>query len=46
VKIDIHEAFLQTPMERDTIYMQSDPKMRWHAVEMYPELNKWLEEDG
>jgi hypothetical protein len=45
VKIDIKRAFLQTPMEGEPTYMQLDKKMTKYVIEMFPELEGYVEED-
>jgi len=45
VKIDIKGAFLQTPMEGEPTYMKLDKKMMKYVIEMFPELEGYVEED-
>jgi hypothetical protein len=46
VKIDVKGAFIQTPMEGEPVYMRVDKKISKHVVEEFPELGKYVEEDG
>jgi hypothetical protein len=45
VKIDIKGAFLQTPMEGEPTYMKLDRKITEYVTEMFPDLQKYVEED-
>jgi hypothetical protein len=46
IKIDVKGAFVQTPMEGEPVYMRVDKKISKHVVEEFPELKKYVEEDG
>jgi hypothetical protein len=46
VKIDVKEAFVQTPMEGEPVYMRVDKKISKHVVEEFPELKVYVEDDG
>jgi hypothetical protein len=45
VKTDIKGAFLQTPMEGEPAYMKLDKKITKYVTEMFPDLQKYVEED-
>jgi hypothetical protein len=46
VKIDIKGAFLQTPMSGEPVYMKLDPKITKYAIELRPDLKRYVEADG
>jgi len=46
IKIDIKDAFVQTPMKGEPVYMRIDPKISQYVVNMFPELGDMLEGDG
>jgi hypothetical protein len=45
-KVDVKGAFVQTPMEGESVYMRLDQKISAYVVELYPTLKKFVEEDG
>jgi hypothetical protein len=45
-KIDVKGAFIQTPMEGESVYMRLDQKISAYVVELYPRMKKYVEEDG
>ena len=45
-KIDIKGAFVQTPMTGESVYMQISPKIVLYIVAMFPEFEKFIEENG
>jgi hypothetical protein len=46
VKIDVKGAFVQTPMEGESVFMRLDQKISAYVIELYPTLKKFVEEDG
>ena len=46
IKIDIKGAFLQTPMMGEPIYMRLDPKLSKFAIQLFPEMESMVENDG
>jgi hypothetical protein len=45
-KINVKGAFVQTPMEGEPVYMKVDPKITRYVIKLFPELMKFVEEDG
>jgi hypothetical protein len=45
-KVDVKGAFVQTPMEGDSVYMKVDPKITAFVINLYPSLKEFVEQDG
>ncbi len=44
VKIDIKGVFVQTPIQGELTYMKVDEHITMYAVEMFPELEEFVDE--
>jgi hypothetical protein len=45
-KIDVKGAFIQTPMDGESVYMKIDPKITACVVNLYPKLKEFVKADG
>ncbi len=39
-------AFVQTPMEGESVFMRIDRKITAYVIELYPEMKKFVEDEG
>jgi hypothetical protein len=45
-KVDVKGAFVQTPMEGESVFMRVDRKITEYVIELYPEMKKYVDDDG
>jgi hypothetical protein len=45
-KVDVNGAFLQMPMEGESVYMRVDRKITAYVINLYPALKEFVEADG
>jgi hypothetical protein len=45
-KVDVKGAFVQTPMQGESVYVRVDQKITAYVIELYPALKEFVEADG